>query len=662
MARRVLPLAFVLALVAAACAKSNEATIGFGSGTQFVPQVADSQDDVGLFPSVAVTADGQPYVAYYGFPEELAKDEVAVPRPVGSPSVPSVLLTSVNDGVWTRGAVAMEKDIPSVTIAYGPAAVPEIASAKPENVDGTAIALGSDGALHVAWVSNTGVWYAHNMDGTSFTASQIEKAKIDERGPISQPSIALDGQGAPWIAYAKTTAKGQDVIVATQSGTSWSTDTIATVPLRAGGAQPGRVAIATTKDGSPVVLFSDGSGVQAASNDGENGWTTSPVEAGVDGPGLSATTDGDGTVHAAYYANDEIHAATSSDGTGWRTATVSSVGTGDNDEGRSTGIGVDSEGTTYVTWYDPGTDEVRLASSSDAGFSAIQTGGTTAGDLPTLAVNGQGTVYVAWYDETEQNLMLGEYGDVGDLEFAVQSPTPTGPSPTAAASSAPPENCTTAQNGELTLVAQGIAFDTNCIEIPAGQKVTIHFDNKDSGTPHNLAVYPSADQTTDPLFRGDPVTGPDTVDYEVGPLDAGDVYFQCDIHPTMNGTFRVVAARGGGGGSNGGGGGNGGSNGGGGTTPTTVTAQNIAFDTDEIDLVAGQAAKLTFDNEDAGTPHNIAIYPSESDISADSALFQGDLVTGPAKQVYDIPALKAGTYYFHCDVHPTMNGSVVVSG
>ncbi len=661
MGRRVFPLAFVLALVVVGCAKTNEATIGFGSGTQFVPQVADAQDDVGLFPSVAVTADGQPYVAYYGFPEQLAKDEVAIPRPVGSPSVPSVLLTSVSDGVWTRGAVAMEKDIPSVTIAYGPAAVPEIASAKPESVNGTAIALGSDGALNVVWVSNTGVWYGHNMDGTSFTAAQIEKDKVTERGPIGQPAIALDAQGAPWIAYAKTTAKGQDVIVATQSGTSWSTDTIATVPLRAGGAQPGRVAIVATEGGSPVVLFSDGSKVEAASNDGENGWTTSPVESGVDGAGLSATADADGTLHAAYYANDEVHEATSTDGTNWTAATVSGVGSGDNPDGRSTGIGVDSKGTTYVTWYDPAADEVRLASATGSDFSSIRTSGTSAGELPALAVNGDGTVYVAWYDETEQNSMLGAYGDVGDLEFAVQSPTPTGPSPTAAASSTPPENCTTAENGEVNLVAEGIAFDTNCIEIPAGEKVTIHFDNKDSGTQHNVAVYPSADATSDPMFRGDLVTGPDTADYEVGPFDAGEYHFQCDVHPNMNGTFRVVEGGsngGGGGGSNGGGGGGGG----GGAVTTTVTAQNIAFDTDEIDLVAGKASKLTFDNQDAGTPHNIAIYPSESEISADAALFQGDLVTGPAKQVYDIPALDAGTYYFHCDVHPTMNGSVVVAG
>jgi plastocyanin len=660
MSRRLLPLAFVLGLFAAACAEPPDAHIGFGSGQQFVPQVADAQDDVGLYPSVAVDAQGVPYVSYFGFPEQLAEGEVAVPRPIGAPSVPSVLLTNVNDGIWTRGAVAMEKAIPNVNVAFGPAEVPEVKSMKPQNVNGTSVAIDGSGGIHVAWVSNTGVWYAHSMDGTSFMASQVEKARIDQRGPIGQPSIAVDAQGTPWIAYTRTTARGQDVVVATSGGSSWTTEVVATIPLQAGGSQPARTAVAATSGSRPVVLFADGSGVSAATHDTENAWTQRSVESGVDGAGVAVATDADGTMHASYYAGDQIHTATSKDGTSWQTASVADVGTGQNLDGRSTGIGVDDQGTTYVTWYDPSTDDVRLASGDGSDFSAIQTDGTTAGELPTLAVGTDGQVYLAWYDETEQNLMLGAYGDVQGLEFAVQSPTPTGGAaePTASPSGGT-EQCTSAQNGELTVTAEGLAFDTSCIEIPAGEKVTIHFDNKDAGTPHNIAVYPSDQELTNPMFQGEVVTGPKTVDYTVGPFDAGEFYFHCDVHPTMNGTFKVVS--GGGGATGGGGAGGGGQAGGdGGAVTTTVTASGLAFDVSEIDLAAGKETKLTFDNQDAGTPHNIAIYPSESQISPDAALFQGEIVTGPDTIDYTIPALDPGTYYFHCDVHPTMNGSVVV--
>jgi plastocyanin len=300
---------------------------------------------------------------------------------------------------------------------------------------------------------------------------------------------------------------------------------------------------------------------------------------------------------------------------------------------------------------------VALASASDGSFSPLATRGTRGGQMPSLAVTPDGSaVYVAWYDPQVQDLMVGTYGDTGGLALAQASPTPTGG---AAATTPPPSNaggeCTQTQNGKLTVTAEGIAFDTSCIQIPAGQKVTITFDNKDAGVQHNIAVFPSENDLTKPMFRGDLVTGPDSVDYTVGPFDAGTYYFHCDVHPTMNGTFKVVSAGGGGGGSSTGGG-----QGGGGAAQYTsaVSAKGIQFDTSTITLPANKATTLTFDNQDAGIQHNIAIFPSESDLT--NPLFRGDLVTGPNKVEYQIPALKPGTYYFHCDVHPTMNGQVVV--
>jgi plastocyanin len=504
-------------------------------------------------------------------------------------------------------------------------------------------------------VADTGVWYAHNMDGTSFTASRIEKAKIDQRGPIGEPSVAVDEAGAPWVAYARTTVNGQDIVVATPSGSSWTSQIIASVPLKAGGAQPGRTAIAML-DGTPVVAFETDASVEAAVGGAGGSWERTTVALGADPTGVALAPDGNGGLVASYYVGNEVHAATSRNGTTWDQATVSSVGAGDNDEGRSTGIGVDDRGTTYVTWYDPSADDVHLASGDGSDFSEIETSGTTGGDLPSLAVTPDGGVYVAWYNEADQNAMLGAYGDVAGIEFAIQSPTPGGAtSQTTSQSTSEPTGgtggqCTTSQGGKLEVVAENISFDTSCIEVPAGRKTVIRFVNNDAGTQHNIAVYPSSDELTNPLFQGDLVTGPDTVDYEVGPLDAGDYYFHCDVHPTMNGTFKVVS---GGGGGGGGGGANV-------SVTTEVTASGLAFDTNEIDLATGEPTKLTFTNQDAGTSHNIAIYPSESDITPDKALFQGEVVTGPTKVTYDIPALDAGTYYFHCDVHPTMNGSVVV--
>jgi plastocyanin len=203
----------------------------------------------------------------------------------------------------------------------------------------------------------------------------------------------------------------------------------------------------------------------------------------------------------------------------------------------------------------------------------------------------------------------------------------------------------------VTISAQGLQFSTSTIEMTSDTATTIAFDNKDAGTQHNIAIFQD-DTLQKVLFRGDLVTGPNTTDYKVPPLPAGTYYFHCDVHPTMNGKVVVAAGSGAtGGGSTGGGGGAT-------VQPSTVTAQGLQFDTKTLTIPANTPSSLTFDNKDAGTPHNIAIYASASDLS--NPLFRGDVVTGPATKTYDIPALKPGTYYFHCDVHPTMNGSVTV--
>ena len=77
---------------------------------------------------------------------------------------------------------------------------------------------------------------------------------------------------------------------------------------------------------------------------------------------------------------------------------------------------------------------------------------------------------------------------------------------------------------------------------------------------------------------------------------------------------------------------------------------------------SGQAFIISFSNMDAGTGHSVHILTKDpaTDPSA-RTLFQGQIVIGPTTVRYHVGALPAGTYYFHCDVHPTvMQGSFVV--
>jgi plastocyanin len=215
-----------------------------------------------------------------------------------------------------------------------------------------------------------------------------------------------------------------------------------------------------------------------------------------------------------------------------------------------------------------------------------------------------------------------------------------------------------AHGATVELVAANIAFEPTTLSAPADTPFTIEFDNRDSAQ-HNVEIFDNPERSGTPVFEGEIITGPATVVYRVDPLAEGTYYFLCVVHPQMTGEIEAApGAPGGEPGGPGGGTGGGPPGGGapGGAEPATVVAQGIAFDTDTISLPPDQPSTLTFDNRDT-VPHNIAIY---TDNSLSEALFQGEIVTGPATAQYEIPPEPAGEYYFQCDVHPTMNGTVTV--
>lgn len=93
-------------------------------------------------------------------------------------------------------------------------------------------------------------------------------------------------------------------------------------------------------------------------------------------------------------------------------------------------------------------------------------------------------------------------------------------------------------------------------------------------------------------------------------------------------------------------------------TSLQISAMNVKFDKSCLAAPAGKAFTLMFKNGDAGVPHDVAIFTNSS---ATTTLFKGSIVTGPSTTTYHVPALKAGSYYFRCDIHPTqMFGTFVV--
>lgn len=85
-----------------------------------------------------------------------------------------------------------------------------------------------------------------------------------------------------------------------------------------------------------------------------------------------------------------------------------------------------------------------------------------------------------------------------------------------------------------------------------------------------------------------------------------------------------------------------------------VSAQDIAFDVDVIEVIVGETTTVIFNNNDTGIPHNFHVQAGDVDAKT-------DIAPGPDTQSLEFTIDEAGTYTFICDVHPNMTGEVVVT-
>jgi plastocyanin len=179
-------------------------------------------------------------------------------------------------------------------------------------------------------------------------------------------------------------------------------------------------------------------------------------------------------------------------------------------------------------------------------------------------------------------------------------------------------------------------FSTDALAFQPDRPIELEFTNEDT-TGHNIWILDGPDDTAPPLFQGADVPGSGDAVYRIPPLEPGEYFFFCELHPgtAMEGTVTVSEGAGG----------------------VEVVAQNLAFDTQELRLPADTPTTLTLDNKDSA-PHNVSIY--EDDTASGEPLFTFEPFTGPAVEPFPVGPIPEGEYYFHCDVHPNMEGTVVV--
>ena len=84
-----------------------------------------------------------------------------------------------------------------------------------------------------------------------------------------------------------------------------------------------------------------------------------------------------------------------------------------------------------------------------------------------------------------------------------------------------------------------------------------------------------------------------------------------------------------------------------------LTAKNNQFDPVELDVPGQSAFELVLHNDD-GVQHNVSIY---ADAGHANRVFGGEIANS-GTHVYHVQALAPGTYYFQCDIHPSMQGTL----
>lgn len=370
----------------------------------------------------------------------------------------------------------------------------------------------------------------------------------------------------------------------------------------------------------------------------------------------SVTLDSAGKPWVAYTVNagtQQVRVETPNAAGKWITTQVASLPQcGGCPQPGVTRIGMTPAGPV-VAYADPQAKKVTVATSTAGVWTTQQVASNVTGSGLALAVGKDGSVYLTYYaGDGSVQLATNKGGQWATSKVAGATPSPTASASPSASAPAPAGNYAettgVAVDGSGKIYATYYDGASDSVKVVSGDGTTfapIQTTDTQGG------VYPSIAVTTDGslvyvawytkvgAIAG---TGQDLLmgvwgnqpSYAIGYLSPPPPPGSGPVVNTNCGADKKIAL--------------------------SEVAQGTAFKDTCLVAPAGKAFKIDFNNQDPVTTtgqHNIAI---ASDSQFAKFLFHGSPVSGPASTVYSVASLAAGTYYFHCDFHPTMQGSLVV--
>ncbi len=227
-------------------------------------------------------------------------------------------------------------------------------------------------------------------------------------GDTYDPSLALDAQGMPHVAYYNY---NQGKLRYASLGTSWSSEEVAPT----GSANwHWWSALVIDGNGQPYVAYHlTGCNVMVATRPlTKTAWDVTKLEGSA--ATMSLALDGAGKLHLAYTVTSsnaaspgEIKLASNASGA-WQNPGTK-VG-----DGHYTSLAVDEKGKHHLAWYDTAGQKLRYATDASGSFVLEYPDPTLqAGEFPSLVRRPDGTLLIAYYDRAKGDLKLARKPALG---------------------------------------------------------------------------------------------------------------------------------------------------------------------------------------------------------------------------------------------------------